>query len=115
MLVPVYLEETYERLSASRVQSARSGHGIETVNVNGNGVGGCNVCDGHPGQIYRIDPKNDLNGNESESASVNASTSKKRISVSLCPWKSEIGPIMREVLDEPLPTQQPRPDPRLKL
>lgn len=57
--------------------------------MNENGVGGCDVGDGHQGQIYQNDP------NESDGAS------KRRISLSPCPWKSEIDPT-RKVLDDPI-------------
>lgn len=60
--------------------------------MNVNGVGGYGVGGDHHGQICQNDPKNAPN----ESVNV----SRRRTSLSLCPWKSGIGP-MRRVLDDP--------------
>ena len=61
--------------------------------MNGDGVGGYDVGDVHRGRIDQIDLKNVPNEN--------VSASRKRISLSLCPWKNEIGPTM-EVLNGPI-------------
>lgn len=53
--------------------------------MNVNDVGGCGAGGGHRGQIYRNAPENAPHGS--------ASVSTKMISLSLCPWKSDIGPI----------------------
>lgn len=84
--------------SALRVQGARNGHGteIETSNANasddadGSDVGGGG---GHRDQICQNGPKNVLDVNES----ANVYASRRRISLSLCPLKSEsgIGPMRR--------------------
>jgi hypothetical protein len=78
-------------------QSARNGHGIWIGSANASGVGDCGVGGdgGHRGQICQSDRKTAPD----ESANV----SRRKISLSLCPWKrkNETDPT-EEVLSDPI-------------